>query len=56
MITVILYDFESITMYPLVARAHSAAYRAPRYRFHRHDPCRLSDKFGSEIRVLQRSL
>ena len=53
--TVILYDFESITMFTLVARAHSVATGAPRYRFHRLDPGRLSGKFGSEIVPLQRS-
>ena len=55
LITVILYDFEPITTFTLVARAHSVATRAPRYRFHRLDPGRLSGKFGSEILQLQRS-
>ena len=53
--TVILYDLESITMFTLPASAHSAATRAPRHRFHRLDPGRLSGKFGSEILQLRGS-
>ena len=52
---VILYDIESVSMFALTASAHSAATAAPRHRFHRLDPGRLSGKFGSEILQLQRS-
>ena len=54
-LTVILYEIESITMFTLPTSAHSAATGAPRHRFHRLDPGRLSGKFGSDILQLRGS-